>query len=119
MTVVSAVIRRLAEGLPGGFLFQRLSGDLTLRAQTRGRRGPCRLARTARPISPARSGAAGRGARGPVRGGEDAAADLSGEVRGGGEDAAGAGDRELGGFDGDLVAGPVGVGARHGGDGVG
>jgi hypothetical protein len=25
MTVVSAVIRRLAEGLPGGFLFQRLS----------------------------------------------------------------------------------------------
>src|ERR1035441_7444813 len=63
MTVVSAVIRRLAEGLPGGFLFQRLSGDLTLRAQTRGRRGPCRLARTARARSPARAGVAEQGAR--------------------------------------------------------
>src|ERR1035437_8950242 len=51
------------------------------------------------------------GAARAVQAGQDGAADLSGQVRGGGEDAAGAGDRELGGFDGDLVAGPVGVGA--------
>src|ERR1035437_5559692 len=42
------------------------------------------------------------GAARAVQAGQDGAADLSGEVRGGGEDAAGAGDRELGGFDGDL-----------------
>src|ERR1019366_3664311 len=59
------------------------------------------------------------GAARAVQAGQDGAADVAGQVRGGGEDAAGAGDRELGGFDGDLVAGPVGVGARHGGDGVG
>src|ERR1035437_7953812 len=56
MVVVILVTRRFLRGLPGGCLFQRLSGDLTLRAQTRGRRGPCRLARTARPMPPARSG---------------------------------------------------------------
>src|ERR1035441_7556138 len=105
MTVVSAVIRRLAEGLPGGFLFQRLSGDLTLRAQTRGRRGPCRLARTARPMSPARAGAAGGRAEGRAR----ARPRGAGVAGGAGGGAAGAGDRELGVFDGDLVAGPVGV----------
>jgi len=33
------VIFLLVVGLPGGCLFQRLSGDLTRRAQRRGRRG--------------------------------------------------------------------------------
>ena len=55
MTVVRLVTCWQVRGLPGGCLFQRLSGDLTLRAQTRGRRGPCRFARTARPMPPARS----------------------------------------------------------------
>jgi hypothetical protein len=55
MSVVRLVMRWLVAGLPGGWAFQRLSGDLTLRAQTRGRRGGFRRARTARPMSPARS----------------------------------------------------------------
>jgi hypothetical protein len=38
------VTRWQVRGLPGWCLFQRLSGGLTLRAQTRGRRGPCRFA---------------------------------------------------------------------------
>src|ERR1700691_1924748 len=66
VAVVTLVIFRLVRGLPGGCLFQRLSGDLTRRAQTRGRRGPCRLARTARPMSPARSAAPPVTLRAPV-----------------------------------------------------
>jgi hypothetical protein len=94
MTVITLVIRRLAEGLPGGFLFQRLSGGFDLTC-------------------------ADAGAARAVQAGQDGAADLAGQVRGGGKDAAGAGDRELRGFDGDLVAGPVGVGTRDGLHGVG
>jgi hypothetical protein len=50
---------------------------------------------------------------------EDGAADVTGQVGGAGDDTAGLGDHGLGGLDGGLVAGPAGVGARDGGDGVG
>ena len=50
---------------------------------------------------------------------QDGAADIAGQVRRLADDVAGAGDQRLGGLDGDLVAGPVRVGARDGGDGVG
>ena len=90
---VIVVIRLLVRGLPTGCLFQRLSGELTLRAQT----GPAQAVE--------------------VR--QDRAADIAGEVAVRPRDVAGAGDQILGSLDGDLVAGAVGVGARHGLYGVG
>ncbi len=55
----------------------------------------------------------------PVQAGQDRTADVAGQAAGFAGDVAGAGDQGLGGFGGDLVAGPVGVGVRHGLDGVG
>jgi hypothetical protein len=60
------------------------------------------------------SGPAGR-----VETGEDGAADAAGQVAVGVGDVAGGGDEVLGGVDGGLVAGPVGVGPGDGLDGVG
>src|SRR5713101_8456181 len=56
---------------------------------------------------------------GRVQAGQDGPADVPGQVARAVQDVAGAGDQGLGCFDGDLVAGPVGVGARDGGHGVG
>jgi len=50
---------------------------------------------------------------------QDGAADVAGQVTGGTGDVPGGGDQVLGGLDGDLIAGPVGVGAGHGLDGIG
>src|SRR5712692_10016346 len=52
---------------------------------------------------------------GRVQAGQDGPADVPGQVARAVQDVAGAGDQGLGCFDGDLVAGPVGVGARDGG----
>ena len=60
------------------------------------------------------SGPAGR-----VEAGEDGAADAAGQVAVGVGDVAGGGDQVLGGIDGGLVAGPVGVGPGDGLDCVG
>src|ERR1019366_1397495 len=65
------------------------------------------------------SASADPGPTGPVQAFKHGAADVAGEVTGTGDDIAGAYDQRLGGFDGDLVAGAVGAGARDGGDGVG
>ncbi|MGH9566995.1 MAG: hypothetical protein ACRD4I_13490, partial [Candidatus Angelobacter sp.] len=64
--MVMAVTGVLRRGRCGSALFQRDSGDLTRRAQTRGRRGGCRLAKTARPMVPARSGVPVMTLRAPV-----------------------------------------------------
>jgi hypothetical protein len=57
--MVMAVICVLRLGLCGSALFQRDSGDLTLRTLTLGRRGGSRPPRTAWPMRPGRPGLAG------------------------------------------------------------
>src|ERR1035438_9297838 len=59
------------------------------------------------------------GPAGAVEAGEDSAADVAGQVAVWPGDAGGGGDEVPGGLDGDLVAGPVRVGAGDGLDGVG
>jgi len=59
------------------------------------------------------------GPAGRVEAGQDRAADVAGQVAVGVGDVAGGGGEVLGGIDGGLVAGPVGVGPGGGLDGVG